>query len=69
MKKIWFWIAVVLAVVGILAFASYAPFWASLTTAAAFIAGGAVSWLIHNAYDKYFQGDVAAPGKKGDEEA
>lgn len=69
MKKIWFWIVLALVIVGILAFASYAPFWVSLTTATAFIAGGVVSWIVHNIYSKHFQGDVADSDKEGDTEA
>lgn len=66
MKKIWFWIVLALVIVGILAFANYVPFWVSLTTATAFIAGGVVSWILHNIYDKYFQGNVESPERKGD---
>lgn len=66
MKKVWFWIVVALVIIGILAFANHVPFWVSLTTATAFIAGGVVSWIIHNIYDKYFQDKVANPDKEGD---
>lgn len=66
MKRIWFWVVLALVVIGILAFANYVPFWVSLTTATAFIAGGVVSWFIHNIYEKYFQGNVADSEKEGD---
>lgn len=69
MKKFWFWIFLVLAVVAILAFANYVPFWVSLTTAAAFIAGGVAGWILHNVYVKYIQGNSASPEGKGDNES
>ncbi len=33
-----------LVIVGILAYFNFVPFWASITTALAFIAGGAAGW-------------------------
>ena len=35
---------VLLVLVGVLAYFNFVPFWASITTALAFIAGGAAGW-------------------------
>lgn len=63
-KKTLFWAAIALIAIGLLAFANYVPFWVSLSTAVAFIAGGAAGWFLHGAYDKYFRGNAAASGKE-----
>lgn len=54
-KKIIFWIAIVLIVVGVVIYAKFAPVWVSLTNIA--IGGGSIvlGWIAHILYDKYIK--------------
>lgn len=54
MKKIIIIVAVVIAViVGLLAYYQYIPFWASIVSTGAFLAGGVVGWLLKGWSDKH----------------
>lgn len=63
-KKFLFWAVSALVAVGLLAFANYAPFWVSLTTAAAFVGGCVAGWFVRLAYATYFRGTAATAGKE-----
>lgn len=54
-KKQWFWIILVIAIVGILAFFKITPFYTSLSTVVAFVGGGIVGWWLKMMYDKYIK--------------
>lgn len=54
MKKNLIILAIVLAVVvGLLAYYQYVPFWASIVSTGAFIAGGVIGWLAKGWTDKH----------------
>lgn len=54
-KKIIFWVAIVLVVVGIVIYAKFAPVWVSLTN---IVVGGVsivIGWIGHIFYSKYIK--------------
>lgn len=54
MKKYLIVAAIILAiVVGMLAYLNYVPFWASIVSTLAFIAGGVIGWLAKGWSDKH----------------
>lgn len=54
MKKIIIIVAVVIvAIVGLLAYYQYIPFWASIVSTGAFLAGGVCGWLLKGWSDKH----------------
>ena len=54
MKKYLIIAAIVLAiVVGVLAYLNYVPFWASIISTLAFIAGGVIGWLAKDWSNKH----------------
>lgn len=54
MKKYLIIAAIVLAiVVGVLAYLNYVPFWASIVSTLAFIAGGVIGWLAKDWSNKH----------------
>lgn len=54
MKKIIIIIAIVVAaIIGLLAYYKFLPFWATIVSTGAFIAGGVAGWLTKGLFDKF----------------
>lgn len=55
-KKLTVFVIVVAVVIGLLAYYQYVPFWASIVSTGAFVAGIILGWMAKKWSDKYITG-------------